>query len=137
MQTKKPLFIITLFLCLFFELKGQITFERQYTMFSEAISVIQTSDSSYIMACHTNTGLPNIAWCKINNMGVLLWIKYFIQPYYCYCEEMISTSDGGYVIVGTTKLNYSALSKIIIIKLDSNADIIWSRTLEGINLHFR
>ena len=95
--------------------------------------VQQTSDGGYIVAGTTysfGTGGRNIWVSKLNSAGSTTWQKtygignaddaYFIQQ----------TSDGGYIIAGST---YSAPSgyDMWILKLDSTGNVTWQKSYGG------
>ena len=48
-------------------------------------------------------------------------------------EEIIATTDGGYVVVGSTTSNTSGNTDVYLLKLDSQINIVWSWAIGGSN----
>lgn len=48
-------------------------------------------------------------------------------------EEIEATSDGGYIVVGSTSSNSSGNTDAYLLKIDSNCSYQWSKALGGIN----
>jgi hypothetical protein len=125
-----------------------------------AYSIQETSDGGYIVAGYsgstdisgvTNHGYSDVYMIKLDNIGTIEWQKmygghwsyyywHWVLNYYVYiCDpawdsaaEVRQTSDGGYVIAGTsnsadisgvTKHSSDNLYDVYIIKLDGNGDI--------------
>ncbi|PKP31427.1 MAG: hypothetical protein CVT99_08765 [Bacteroidetes bacterium HGW-Bacteroidetes-16] len=93
-------------------------------------SVQQTTDGGYIAFCNSN--FHNIYLLKTNHNGDTLWTKTIGENdhYFTLCGQQ--TIDGGYVIVGWTDPD-NALNDILLIKTDSNGDVLWTKTYGGSN----
>lgn len=48
-------------------------------------------------------------------------------------EEIEATSDGGYVVIGSTSSNSSGNTDAYLLKVDSNCNYLWSKALGGAN----
>ncbi|WP_052291901.1 autotransporter outer membrane beta-barrel domain-containing protein [Methanoregula boonei] len=137
---------------------GSVTWQKVYGGNSddEANSIVQTSDGGYIFVGTTysnnsgdvgaNHGLTDIWVVKLDSTGTIQWTKLLggagwdITSLW-WDNGIQQTSDGGYVIIGTTTstdfggqigINHGA-GDVCIIKLDNNGNIIWERPYGGSN----
>ena len=112
-------------------------------------SVIQTSDGGYVALGYVHHWIPNkvygqdIYLMKADANGNMLWNKTYhrtdwdmpenAQNYYELSEAdtVQQTSDGGYIIVGTTQ-GYGGQG-IILLKTDANGNQIWGKVLGEVN----
>ena len=107
------------------------TFGSNYGDFGR--SVKQTSDNGYILTGYKdyNTSSPqnqDLILIKTNSVGDTLWSKIFTIN----CEwghYVQETNDGGYVVIGDTRLNSSSSIPldILFVKLDSVGNISWKK----------
>ncbi len=91
-------------------------------------SIQQTSDGGYILAGDTMPYEANNydAWLiKIDNNGNREWYKVFGGKYSDYAYSVQQTSDGGYVLAGSTK------GAAWLIKTKSNGNEQWNKTFAG------
>jgi len=99
-----------------------------------AYSIQQTSDGSYIVAGRTDTythGGYDFAIYKLNSSGNKVWFKHYGGTEGDYAESIQQTSDGGYIVVGTTN-SYSYGSRdFAIYKLNSSGNKIWFKHYGG------
>ena len=69
--------------------------------------------------------------CSKDEDGVLLpsdtYVKYYGNSYLNEAHEMIQTSDGGFILAGTTD-NSSGKKSIIVVKVAANGNEEWSKT---------
>jgi hypothetical protein len=97
-------------------------------------SVQQTADGGYIIAGTTESfgaGGYNFYLIKTDANGDTLWTKTFDGISDDYGNHVQQTSDGGYVIAGTTG-NYPT-TDFFLIKTTANGDTLWSKTYGGTN----
>ena len=98
-------------------------------------SVKQTNDGGYIAAGYTTsfgTGYEDFLIIKLSSIGNLEWAKTFGKQY-GYREIAYSiqeTNDGGYIVAGYTD-SFDGEGDFLIIKLFSNGNIEWVKTLGG------
>jgi len=113
-----------------------------------ANSIIQTSDGGYVVAGISESDDHDVDdhidnadfWVvKLNSSGGVLWKKSLGGNSYEIAESVIQSSDGGYIVGGSTQSNNNGdvspnhgLSDYWIVKLDSNGDqILWEKTFGG------
>ena len=115
---------------------GQKTFEKSFGGYSNEIgkSVIQLVDSSYVMLGYTSSfgiGGYDVFLVNADKNGNLLWQKTIggIDWDFAYCIE--ATSDGGFIIAGTSYSFGYGNADGYIIKTDVLGNIIWSKTYGG------
>lgn len=97
--------------------------------------VQQTFDGGYIIAGSTwsfGVGYTDIWLIKTNSNGDTLWTKTFGDSRRDYASSVQQTTDGGYIVVGSTdKDNPNPHSPDYtfpwIIKTDSNGDTLWTK----------
>lgn len=118
----------------------------------EAFSVKQTSDGGYIVVGVTNCGVTNNGdvtgshgngdyWVvKLNSNGSIIWQKAFGGSYIDSANDVIQTSDGGYIVVGSSgssngdvigNHSYDYKNDFWILKLDSLGSLQWQKSLGG------
>ena len=113
-----------------------------------AFSAIATADGGYLLTGYTNSndgdfnglnkGISNIVVIKVNFTGGKEWIKTFGGSGVDKGESIAQSSDGGYVITGTTTSNngdFLGLNKgnedIFILKLNSLGEKQWVNVFGG------
>jgi len=97
-------------------------------------SVAQTVDGGYIIAGFTESygaGSDDIYLIKTDDHGDTLWTRTYGGKGGDRGESVAQTSDGGYVIVGTTESFGAGKSDIYLIKTNAEGDILWTHTYGG------
>lgn len=102
-------------------------------------TIIQTNDGGYIIAGYTESfgaGSYDIYLVKTDASGNLSWSRTFggAGSDYVYDEAEPSiqqTSDGGYIIVGTTSSFGAGGTDVYLVKTDGSGNLTWSRTFGG------
>jgi len=87
----------------------------------------QTSDGGYILAgtdSVTSAQNRDIYLVKIDLNGDTMWAKSYGTTGFEYGQYAVQTSDGGYIVVGTTE---STSWNIYVVKTDMNGDTLWTR----------
>jgi hypothetical protein len=92
-------------------------------------SVQQTTDGGYIIAGYTDSfgaGNDDVWLIKTDALGDTLWTKTFggDRPDYGYSVQQ--TTDGGYFLVGWTKIMWG-IEETLFIKTDSMGDTVWTK----------
>jgi hypothetical protein len=102
----------------------------------EGYSVKQTPDGGYIIAGHTKSfgaGLKDVYLIKTDSLGTQQWSKTFggAQDDEGYSVQL--TSDGGYIIGGVTSSSGAGSRDMLLIKTDSDGNLIWQKTHGGMS----
>jgi ribosomal protein S11 len=115
---------------------GNIIWAKTYggIGYDDAYSVQQTSDGGYIVAGITwsfGAGSADIFLIKTDANGNIIWAKTYGGIGYDDAYSVQQTSDGGYIVVGTTRSFGAGSYDIFLIKTDANGNIIWAKTYGG------
>jgi len=97
--------------------------------------VLQTADGGYIIAGSTysfGSGNSDIWVLKLTGSGSVSWQKAYGGPGYEFGSSIQQTSDGQYVIAGSTMPSAgNSTADILVISLDQNGNIVWQKTYAG------
>ena len=100
----------------------------------KAYSIQQTTNGGYIIAgCTTSFGAGgyDLYILKLNLDGSLAWQKTFGGNRDDVAYSIQQTTDGGYIVAGSTYSFGAGSSDLYIVKLDSNGTLIWQKTFGG------
>jgi len=96
----------------------------------EFFSVVQTADGGYVAAGYTdrlnNVNGDDIYVVRTNAIGDTLWTKSISMTYAETCNAIRLTSDGGFILTGTTATN--GLNDAFLLKLDSIGIVQWAKS---------
>jgi len=117
---------------------GNIQWAKTYggTNWDEASSVKQTSDGGYILTGRTGSfgaGGWDIFLIKTDANGNIQWAKTYGGTDYEEAYSVQQTSDGGYVVAGSTESFGAGLGDVFLVKTDANGNIQWAKTYGGTN----
>jgi hypothetical protein len=97
-------------------------------------TVQQTSDSGYVIAGYTSSfgaGGSDVYLIKTDTNGDTLWTKIYGGSNNDDGHSVQQTSDGGYVIAGTTSSFGAGSVDIYLIKTNAAGDTLWTKTNGG------
>jgi len=97
-------------------------------------SIQQTSDGGYIVSGYTDSfgaGNKDIFLVKLDSNGNVDWAKTVGGSDYDYGYSIQQTSDGGYIVGGTTNGFNVGGYDIFIVKFDSSGNVDWAKTVGG------
>ena len=100
----------------------------------ECRCIITTSDGGYAMAGTTESkgnGQSDFWMIKLDRNGNKQWDKTFGGSGRDECRCIITTSDGGYAMAGTTESKGNGQSDFWLVKLDMNGHKQWDKTFGG------
>ena len=122
--------------------QGNVQWQRTYggPLWEWSHHVEQTQDGGYIIAGQTGTfglGFGGGGWgydtwiLKLDSHGNIQWQKTYGGWSMEWGAVIQQTSDGGYIIGGSTQSFGSGADDIWVIKLDSQGNIQWAKTYGG------
>jgi hypothetical protein len=97
-------------------------------------SVQQTFDDGYVLAGWTESfgaGSRDFWLVKTNTNGDSLWSRTFGGASDDECTSVEQTSDGGYMLAGSTGSFGAGVYDFWLVKTDGNGNLQWSRTFGG------
>ncbi len=119
---------------------GNVQWAKTYggTNYEDAYSVQQTLDGGYIVAGWTFSFGASIyiLLIKTDENGNIQWAKTYGGTGDDYASSVQRTSDGGYIVAGTTNSFGAGNWDIFLIKTDENGNIIWAKTYRGTDYDF-
>jgi hypothetical protein len=115
---------------------GEVVFQKTFGDYNNetAKSVIQLSDSSYVILGYTNSfgvGGYDMYLVKVDKMGQLVWQKNYGGVDWDFGYSLKQTTDGGFIIAGTTYSFGRGNADGYVIKTDALGNVVWSKTFGG------
>lgn len=135
------------------DVSGNLVWEKSYggTGIERAQDITKTSDGGFVITGNTfstdvditvNNGESDIWLIKIDYNGNLVWETSFGGSQFDAAQSVISSIDGGYIVVGNSKsldkdANENAgENDIWLIKTDAEGKMIWQKTYGGSGLDY-
>lgn len=115
---------------------GDLVWEKGYggSKYDHAKSIEPTPDGGYIISGHSSdfvTGGGNIRILKLDIDGNLSWYKTFGGSHLDRSSSIHQTTDGGYIVAGTT-LSFGAGSEDMwLTKLSTSGNVQWQKPFGG------
>jgi hypothetical protein len=97
-------------------------------------SVWQNTDGGYGIAGQTNSrgaGKCDVALVRTDVSGGILWSKVYGDSADNYGYSGLQTFDGGFVVVGVTRLFGTESTDVYVIRTNADGDTLWTRTYGG------
>lgn len=97
-------------------------------------SVQQTTDGGYILAgysINSGTGDSDAYVIKTNTAGDTLWTRIIAGTAEDAANCVQQTADGGYIVTGYTSSFGAGMNDLLLIKMDSNGTLQWTKTYGG------
>lgn len=115
---------------------GNIIMEKTYGGIHDDYgqSVQKTKDGGYIISGSTSSfgsGFSDFYLVKTDSIGNVMWSKAYGGIGEDFCEFAQQTSDGGYVIIGSTWSFGSGMDDIYLVKTDSLGNILFTKSYGG------
>ncbi len=116
---------------------GMMLWNQTYTEgldYIEPYSLAKTSDGGYMILCGTNTNVGNPCYrlIKTDSNGNMLWNKTYAVNQFDALGSVIQTTDGGYAFIGTMSQLGNSNSYAMLIKTDSQGNMLWNKTYGGL-----
>jgi len=116
--------------------EGALQWNKTYggTADDSAHSVVQTSDGGYALAGFTSSygsGDRDFWLVKVDSQGNMQWNKTFGGSGTENAVSLAKTSDGEYVLAGSTTSYGAGNSDVWVVKADSSGTLVWSQTFGG------
>ncbi len=117
--------------------EGVMQWNQTYDLnggFDYVRALFQTSDGGYTFAGVTGGFFLHDAWIvKTDEYGNTIWNTVWDTVEPADTNSLIQTNDGGYIVTGATDfVNGYFRSYLFMIKIDSNGNIQWNSTYEGL-----
>jgi len=99
-----------------------------------ASSVQQTGSGGFVVISNTQSfgaGQTDVLLIKTDGNGNLQWAKTYGGTLDDSARAIVQTSDGGYIITGTTNSFGTGTYDIFLIKTDSSGNLLWARVYDG------
>jgi len=118
---------------------GNVQWAKMYgggsTVYEDLCCIQQTSDGGYIFASKTRIASTSddIFLIKTDANGNVQWAKAFGGTVNAWASSVRQTSDGGYIVAGTTWSFGAGWGDIFLIKTDANGNVQWAKTYGGTN----
>lgn len=99
------------------------------------LHISPANNQGYIVSAVWGAGFPvgdEIYLMNLDVAGDTIWTKIFSGPNQDYGEEVIHTSDGGFIVAGRSYASFTPEScDAWVIKTDQNGDTLWTRKYGG------
>jgi len=109
------------------EIKSSISLPNFKSIY---FSITKTNDGNFILCGETHNSSTDFQIVKISTLGEYIWSKTFSNDYYDRPYDIQSTTDGGYIVVGTTAQRVGRDYDIYLLKINSDGSKEWDKTID-------
>lgn len=107
-----------------------LAFNRTYggPAYDDARSIVPTNDGCFVftgLSKNAPDSLGDMYLTKINAAGAVMWTKYYGRPQEDGGNNIIRTSDGGFLLVGHTAFTYGISCDGYLVKTDGDGNMLW------------
>lgn len=111
---------------------AQVTFEKRYGgIYQESAHSLVVQPDGYLILGHTNSHSAgkdtNVYIIKTNLTGDTLWTKMIGGAGHDVGYSIKPTSDGNFIIAGSSGINQNEPPDAWLIKMDANATVLWTK----------
>ncbi|HHT9140027.1 MAG TPA: hypothetical protein ACFYEI_04360 [Candidatus Tripitaka californicus] len=115
---------------------GTVDWQKVYggANWDRAYSIHETSDGGYVVAGETSSfgaGRPDFWVLKLRHYGTVEWQKTYGGTDQDEAHSIQQTSDGGYIVTGTTSSFGAGKCDIWVLKLRPDGAVEWQKTYGG------
>lgn len=115
---------------------GTLLWQKTFGSYGNDIGhdIIKTSDGNYMIVATSNSQDYNdkdANLIKIDPSGTVLWSKYYGGQADDHGNSIKQTSDGGYIMIGTTFSYGAPGGDAYLVKLNSSGDTTWTKRFGG------
>ena len=134
------------------EANGTVVWGKNFggSEIDEASAITQTNDGNFIVVGDTrssdkdvsnNNGAADLWMLKISQEGILIWEKTIGGSSFDVGRSISRTQDNGFIISGSSRsldanFNNQGQNDALIIKVDSEGNIVWQETVGGREIDF-
>ncbi len=116
-------------------LDGELIWEKTYggDATEQAFRVEATGDGGFLVLAETDSfgaGERDLYLLKLNASGDLAWAETYGGSGTEWANDLIRTSDGGYLLVGETD-SFGESFDAYVVKVDESGTVLWETTLGG------
>ncbi|MCH9031476.1 MAG: T9SS type A sorting domain-containing protein, partial [candidate division Zixibacteria bacterium] len=115
---------------------GQVLWSKTFggSERDEGLSVREAPDKGFIIAGSTESfgaGAEDFYLIKVDSLGELEWSRVFGGPGSEWTGAVRVSADGGFVLVGGSTSDANGYSDVVLMKLNSVGDSLWTRKYGG------
>lgn len=124
---------------------GEIQWNKTFggSMGEDGSSIVQTTDGGYVLTGTTRSNDGDFSGMhkyshfsfvmKLSQNGEIQWNKPINESFRVSGNSIIQTTDGGYVLTGSSdsNSNFPEIAQILVMKFSQNGEIQWNKTFGG------
>jgi hypothetical protein len=116
---------------------GSVLWSRIYSdsAIVDGMAVTELSDGGYVVACNRDSVIPghgDVMLVRANATGDVVWTRTIGGDRDDRVTDMEMTSDGGFLIVGSTRSMGAGGDDVWLVRVNSEGDTLWTRAYGGV-----